>query len=127
MYNIDYTNEYNISDERLLQKYIACDILSFISTFEGFGMPIIEANAIERVVITSNISSMPEVAGSAACLVNPTEITDIKKGFLKLINDDCYRKTLIDNGRINKLRFDANTIADKYYQVYKKVYDDNVN
>ncbi len=125
-YRIDYSNEYNITNERLLEKYIDCDILSFISTFEGFGMPIIEANAVERVVITSNISSMPEVAGNAACLVNPKDVVDIKNGFLKLITDEFYRETLIDNGRINKRRFDANIIADKYYQVYKKVHDDNI-
>ncbi len=118
---IDFSNEYNISNERLLEKYIECDILSFVSTFEGFGMPIVEANAVERVVITSNISSMPEVAGNAACLVNPFDVEDIKAGILKLINDEEYRNELLQNGRINKKRFNADNIANRYFEVYEKV------
>ena len=119
--NIDYSNEYNISNERLLEKYKECDILSFISTFEGFGMPIVEANAVERVVITSNISSMPEVAADAACLVDPYNIEEIRNSILNIISDRTYREQLILNGRINKLRFDGNKIAAMYYDLYKKV------
>jgi glycosyltransferase involved in cell wall biosynthesis len=115
---IEYSNVCDISDEDLLQKYIDCDILSFVSTFEGFGMPIIEANAVERVVITSNISSMPEVAAAAACLVNPFDVDDIRSGIIKLTSDDEYRNKLLINGRKNKLRFDAGKIADSYYDLY---------
>jgi glycosyltransferase involved in cell wall biosynthesis len=115
---IIYRNDYNITDEQMLNNYINCDILSFISTFEGFGMPIIEANSIERVVITSNISSMPEVAGNAACLVNPYDIEEIKNGVLNIINNESLRHQLIENGRINKLRFQPNSIADMYYNAY---------
>lgn len=116
--NIDYSNEYDISDERMLEKYHSCDIVAFVSLAEGFGMPVIEANAIERVVITSNVSSMPEVAGNAACLVDPNNVDDIRCGITRLMNDGEYRGQLLKNGRINKLRFDANKIADAYYQLY---------
>jgi glycosyltransferase involved in cell wall biosynthesis len=126
-HNTDFSNEYNISNERLIQKYIECDMLSFISTFEGFGMPIIEANAVERVVVTSNISSMPEVANNAACLVNPLDVNDMRAGILKVINDDNFRATLINNGRINKLRFDPTIIANKYYELYREIYDAAIN
>lgn len=119
--NIDYSNEYNIPNERLLEKYIECDILSFVSTFEGFGMPIIEANSVERVVITSNISSMPEVAGKSACLVDPYNVEEIRKAFLKVIRDPEYREHLVQKGRINKLRFNPDTIAEMYYDIYSKV------
>lgn len=119
--NINYTIKYNLSDEDLYNEYVDCDIVSFVSTYEGFGMPIVEANAAERVVITSNISSMPEVAGDAACLVNPYDVEDIKQGFLKIMNDDVYRQWLINNGRKNKLRFNEQSIADAYYQLYKKI------
>lgn len=118
---IDFSNEYNISNERLLEKYKECDILSFVSTFEGFGMPIVEANAVERVVLTSNLSSMPEVANDAACLVNPYDVNDIKKGILSLIHNDEYRNRLIQNGRINKLRFNADIIANSYLRIYEKM------
>ena len=118
---IDFSNEYNISNERLLEKYIQCDMLSFISTFEGFGMPIVEANSVERVVITSNISSMPEVASNAAHLINPFEVSEIRNGIKTLIQDREYRKQLIENGRKNKKRFDANRIATHYFELYQKM------
>jgi len=119
--SIDYSNEYNISDERILEKYRECDILSFVSTFEGFGMPIVEANAVERVVITSKLSSMPEVAGGAAYLVDPYEIEDIRNGILKIIGDDLLREDLINKGKLNKLRFDADKIANMYFDLYKEI------
>lgn len=119
--NIDYVNSYDLSAEEMVQRYRECDILSYVSTFEGFGMPIVEANCIERVVVTSNLSSMPEVAGDSACLVDPFNTNDIRRGILKVIEDDDYREALIEQGRINRLRFDADTIADSYYQLYCKM------
>lgn len=118
-HNIEYSNEYNISNERLLQKYIECDILSFVSTFEGFGMPIVEANIIERVVITSDISSMPETANDAAHFVDPFNVDDIRKGIITLITDKLYREKLLQNGRENRKRFNADNIANLYFKVYK--------
>lgn len=122
---ITYNVEAGISQERMLEKYHTCDILAFISIFEGFGMPIIEANSVERVVITSNISSMPEVSGNAACMVDPFEVNDIRKGIVKLIENEAYRNDLIKNGRLNKLRFDSKKIADSYLSLYKNIVDDN--
>ena len=84
-------------------------------------MPIIEANCIERVVVTSNISSMPEVAENAACLVDPYSVNSIREGFEKVISNDFYRDNLISNGRANKIRFDANKIAFLYLDVYKQL------
>jgi glycosyltransferase involved in cell wall biosynthesis len=124
-HSIQYKNAVGISQEALLQKYIECDLLAFISTFEGFGMPIVEANCVERPVLTSNISSMPEVAGDAACLVNPYQIKEIRNGINKIIVDESYRNNLIDKGRINKLRFDGEKIARAYYEIYKKINSDN--
>lgn len=124
---IDYSNEYNISNQRLKEKYEECDIMTFVSTFEGFGMPIIEANAVERVVVTSNISSMPEVAADAACLVDPLDVSAIRSGIEKVINDISYREKLIANGRINKLRFDPDAIANCYYNLYQSVLTENGN
>jgi len=120
-HHIDYGNEYNITDERLLEKYQQCDLLLFASTAEGFGMPIIEANAVEKPVVTSNLSSMPEVAGNAACLVDPFDVDDIRRGILEVINNDAYREELISCGRLNKLRFDGNKVARSYYSLYEQL------
>ncbi len=119
--NIKHTIKFNLSTAELYNEYVNADIISFVSTYEGFGMPIAEANCVERVVITSNISSMPEVARDAACLVDPYDVEDIKNGLLKIIHDDTYREQLILNGKTNKLRFNGQLIADAYYKLYKKI------
>lgn len=121
--NINYENYYNLSFEEVKLQYEKCDIVSFVSLYEGFGMPIIEAQAIGRVVITSNLSSMPEIASNSAHLVNPFSIDDIKKGILKLINDDTFRNDLVEKGRNNVFRFEPKTISQKYVSLYEKIHN----
>lgn len=120
-YRVDYGTQAGLTEQEVVQKYISCDILAFVSFLEGFGLPIIEANAIERVVVTSNISSMPEIAGDAACLVDPYDILSIRNGIRKVIENDSYRETLIQNGRRNKARFTAEKIAGQYYHLYRQL------
>ena len=124
-YSISYENKYNLSIEELYEEYKKCDILTFVSTFEGFGMPIIEANCVERPVITGNITSMPEIAGNAACIVDPFDMSAIKAGILKIIQNDTFRNTLIENGKSNKNRYSAAAIADMYFELYQKVNIEN--
>jgi len=118
---IDYTASKNLSQQELLEKYKSADILSFVSTYEGFGMPIAEGNAIGRVVVTSNILSMPEVAGNAAHLVDPFDVQSIRNGILKVISDDVYREQLIERGYQNHLRFDVQRIAQQFAEIYESM------
>lgn len=120
-YRIDYNNVYNLSQQQMLEQYQRCDIVSFASTFEGFGMPIVEGNMVERVVITSNVSSMPEIAADAACLVDPFDVASIRAGFRRVIGDADYRQSLLENGRANRLRFDGQRIAAQYYELYEEI------
>jgi len=118
---INFAASKNLPHEELLVKYREADILSFVSTYEGFGMPIAEGNAIGRAVVTSNILSMPEVAGDAAHLVDPFDVQSIREGILKVISDDTYREQLIERGYRNHLRFDVKTIARQFTEIYESL------
>jgi glycosyltransferase involved in cell wall biosynthesis len=121
-HKIEFSNQVGLSVVEMKRAYENCDILTFVSVYEGFGMPIIEANTIGRVVLTGNIAAMPEVANDAALMVNPLDIEAIRKGILKLINDKNYRNQLIENGFENAKRFDVKVVTGQYYSLYKEVY-----
>jgi len=80
-------------------------VMAFISSYEGFGLPIIEAMAAGTPVITSNVSSMPEVAGDAALLVDPFKIEETKTALEHIILDAEFRKTIIDSGYANAKKY----------------------
>ena len=109
----------NLSDSEMIEEYKKTDIVSFISLYEGFGMPIIEANKIGRAVITSDIPVLHEVAGDSAVFVNPYDVEDMKNGFIRLFSDDALRKECIERGFKNVQRFDVNVIRKKWNQLYK--------
>ena len=118
---LDYTNAVNISNEELKEQYENADLLAFVSTYEGFGMPIVEAQIVGRPVITSNLLSMPEVSGGGAHLIDPYNIEEIRKGVLKIIEDENYRNNLIEIGRKNTVRFSVETISNQYSELYRSI------
>ena len=84
-------------------------------------MPIIEAQAMGRAVITSNISPMSDVAGLFSCQVNPLDINSIKSGLKKIIEDEEYRKEVIAKGTANVIRFKTEKISNAYCELYKSI------
>lgn len=118
---VPWTSWGRLTDQELVQRYQEADIIAFVSTHEGFGMPIVEAQCVERVCVTSNCSSMPEVAGDGACLVDPFDVQSIRAGFVRVITDVAYREQLIANGRVNRTRFELSTIAEQFLEVYRLV------
>lgn len=120
-FRINYENYFNISEIELMHHYETSDIVVFCSTLEGFGLPIIEAQSVGRVVVTSNLSAMPEVAGEGACFVDPYDVISIKEGILHVMNDSNYRVMLINKGFENIKRFDPVVTAQQYYQLYRQI------
>lgn len=120
--NIEYSNAVNISNEEVVKEYENCDIVDFPSTFEGFGMPIIEGQKVGRIVLTSNISPMKDVALDGAVIVDPFDVESIRNGYLKILSmTDEERQALIAKGQENCKRFDAEMIAERYMNVYKEI------
>jgi glycosyltransferase involved in cell wall biosynthesis len=120
-HNIEFEYKQGLTDAEIRQAYVDADIVTLTSTYEGFGMPILEAQATGRVVITSNIFSMPEVGGDAAYYVDPYKVEEIKQGIAQLIHNETLRNKLIEKGFDNIKRFNANVIAHQYLELYKKI------
>ena len=94
--------------------------LVYASLFEGFGIPILEALQCDVPAIVSNTSSMPEVAGSAALLVDPSNPEDIADKMHQIYKDEALRKTLIINAREQIKKFDWNHSAQKLWACMMK-------
>lgn len=118
---ISYTNFVDIAEEEVYMKYVEADILLFPSLYEGFGMPIIEANSVGRPVVTSNISPMSDIADCSACFVDPMSVQEIRNGLLKVINEDDYRIRLINNGYENAKKYNITKIQSMYLDVYTEI------
>lgn len=115
-YKIDYSIVKDLTEEQIIEEYQNCDIVNFPSLEEGFGMPIIEGQAIGRLVITSNRQPMCDIAGKGAILVDPENVESIRKGYETA--SKAYDKT-IQLGLENVKRFDLKKITEKYYTIYK--------
>jgi len=115
---IDYSWAENLTSDEIVEEYNLCDMLCFPSTFEGFGMPIVEAQTTGRAVLTSARPPMTEVAGQGACLVNPEDISSVRRGIERIVSDSVYREEIIASGLENAKRFLSSAIAAQYAQIY---------
>lgn len=109
-----------VTDEELADLMASALALTYVSYFEGFGIPILEAFHCDTPVITSNVTSMPEVAGNAAILVDPFSVGSISDAMLKIASDDSYRQNLIVAGREQRQKFSWQQTADKLWQCVEK-------
>lgn len=126
-YHITYDRTDRLSQEALQQKYKACDLVAFPSTYEGFGLPILEAQVTGRPLLTSNLSPMRDVAGQGACLVDCFDSASIRKGLLQIIHDAGYRENIIRKGLENAKRFSIDKVADQYAALYKELLQKKIN
>lgn len=120
--SIRYTYHPLLSYEQVYEKYIEADMLYFASNYEGFGVPILEAQAVGRPLITSTVASMPEVAGQGAHFVDYKSVADIRAAILKIIGNADYRKGLIEKGFENVQKFTLANTVSKYIKLYESIH-----
>lgn len=120
-YGIETEFHLKLSDVEMLEQYRAADAVTFFSTIEGFGLPIIEAQALGLPVLTSDLDPMREVSGSGAMLADPLDVQAMRDQILRCIGDADHRGQAIEAGQINIKRFTPETIASKYRSLYEKM------
>jgi len=98
--------------------YSAATVFAFPSLYEGFGMPVLEAMACGAPVVTSNSSALPEVAGDAAVLVDPTSVEAIGEAILELVQDPARRARLGEAARARAAHFSWTAVARQTLEVY---------
>ena len=113
--DILFLNRY-LHPQELSRLLAAAYALIYVSLFEGFGIPLIEAMNCDVPVITANTSSMPEVAGDAGLLVDPQSTNAIAAGIATLWHDNELRQRLIQNGQQQRQRFTWDKTAQKFWQ-----------
>ena len=94
-----------LNDDELSNVLGSAIALTYVPYYEGFGIPLIEAMEVQIPIITSNVTSLPEIAGDAAILVNPLEIQEIKNAMMKIYNNESICKDLITKGILQKQKF----------------------
>ena len=102
-----------ISDEEKFYLLKNADVFLFPTFYEGFGLPILEAQSVRTPVVTSNISSMPEVADGSAVLVDPNSPEEIAEAAYKLISDESWKNDIIEKGLENVKRFSWEKCAEE--------------
>ncbi len=110
-----------LSEEEVELLYNGAQVLLYCSLYEGFGLPILDAFSCGLPVITSNISSMPEVAGDAALLVDPYDVSDIKQKLELLLSDETLRHELSKKGFNQVKKFSWEKCAQQTYLIYKSL------
>lgn len=120
-HSVTFRNLVGLSDPELVSVYQNAHALSFVSTSEGFGLPIVEAQAVGRPVITSACAPMTEVAGDGALFVDPGDTAAIRAAYIRVMIDAELRERLIRAGVNNVSRFAAAKIAQMYADLYAKV------
>lgn len=108
-----------VADEELPLLYSSADALVYTTLYEGFGLPILEAFACGTPVVTSNISSMPEIAGDAAVFADPESPEDIRKKIKEVLNDKDLKEELIKKGSKRAKDFTWEKTAEQTFKLYK--------
>lgn len=116
-----------LNEEELVAMYNLADCYLYPSKYEEFGLPILEAQAWDCPVITSNVSSSPEVAGDGALFVDPDNIDEIAGTMLKIVEDKPLRNKIVKNGFRNYKKYNWKATAKELNQLFEEVYNQKNN
>jgi glycosyltransferase involved in cell wall biosynthesis len=109
-----------VADQDLPALYSLAEVFVFPSLYEGFGIPVLEAMACGTPVVTSNNSSLPEAAGSAALMVEATDVTELAEAIAKVLNDNELRQQMIAAGYDQARRFTWQRSAQALLEAYMR-------
>jgi glycosyltransferase involved in cell wall biosynthesis len=109
-----------VSLEELASWYARAEVFAFPSLDEGFGMPVLEAMAAGAAVLTSNRSALPEVAGDAALLVDPTNTASLQQGLRRITQDAGLRRDLVQRGWERAQRFTWEKAVAETWSLYRE-------
>ncbi len=112
-----------LTDNELRYFYNKAEAFVFPSFYEGFGFPLVEAFCCGTPVVTSNVSSCPEVAQDAALFVNPRDPDDIAQAVAQVVNDHNFKKILVEKGFKRGSDFSFRKTAEKTLAIYREVYN----
>jgi glycosyltransferase involved in cell wall biosynthesis len=110
-----------VRQEDIAALYSLATVFAYPSLYEGFGLPVLEAMACGTPVLTSNVSSLPEVAGGAALLVSPTDVGDIAEGLAQMLEDTAFTAKLSARGLEWVTRFSWDRCARETLAVYESL------
>lgn len=116
IHHLDY-----LSDELVALFYSRADVFVYPSYYEGFGMPVLEAMTLGAPVVTSNTSSLPEVAGDAALLIDPNDPTSLAEAILRVISDSQLRNQLIHKGKERAKLYSWERTAKETLKAYRSL------
>ncbi|MFH1154176.1 MAG: glycosyltransferase family 1 protein, partial [Pseudomonadota bacterium] len=110
-----------VDEKDLIALYQGCAAFVFPSLFEGFGFPVLEAFASRVPVITSNTSSLPEVSGDAALLIDPENFREIAEAMSQVVSNNTLREQLVSRGAMRASLFTWEKAAAETLAVYRKL------
>ncbi|MBN3948856.1 MAG: glycosyltransferase family 4 protein [Nostoc sp. NMS7] len=116
IHHLDY-----LSDELVALFYSKADVFVYPSHYEGFGLPVLEAMTLGAPVVTSNTSSIPEVSGDAAILIDPNDPVQLAEAILKVISDSQLRQELINKGKARAKLFSWERTAKETLNAYRTI------
>ncbi|GFE71284.1 glycosyltransferase family 1 protein [Chroococcus sp. FPU101] len=116
IHHLDY-----LSDDEVAAFYSQADVFAYPSIYEGFGLPVLEAMTLNTPVVTSNTSSLPEVVGDAAILIDPQDPLQIAEAILQVISNTHLRQSLIEKGKKRVKLFSWEKTAQETLKAYRTI------